>query len=58
MSVDNFKFINHRGLSLSGRIYSGNSNHKSGLIFSHGLFSSKDGYKNNKNSRYHNRFRV
>ncbi len=45
MSVDNFKFINHRGLSLSGRIYSGNSNHKSGLIFSHGLFSSKDGYK-------------
>lgn len=45
MPVEDFKFINNRGLDLAGRIYSSKSNTKSGVIFSHGLFSSKDGYK-------------
>lgn len=45
MLIENFKFLNHHGLELAGRIYRQNTDCKSGLIFSHGLFSSKDGYK-------------
>jgi len=45
MIIEDFKFLNHRGLQLAGRIYSGNGSTESGVIFSHGLFSSKDGYK-------------
>lgn len=45
MKTGNFHFSNRRGYSLAGRIYSDNDNIKSGVIFSHGLFSSKDGYK-------------
>ena len=45
MLIDNFKFLNNRGVELAGRIYRKNDDYKSGVIFSHGLFSSKDGYK-------------
>ncbi len=45
MIIDNFKFRNHRDVELAGRIYRKNSDQKDGVIFSHGLFSSKDGYK-------------
>ncbi len=45
MQIDNFKFLNSRGIELAGRIYRKNSGLKQGVIFSHGLFSSKDGYK-------------
>ena len=44
MEIVNFKFLNSRNIELAGRIYSKNKN-ISGVIFSHGLFSSKDGYK-------------
>ena len=33
------------GLSLAGRWYPGDENNKKAVIFSHGLFSTKDGYK-------------
>ena len=45
MLIDNFKFLNNRGVELAGRIYRKNTGVTSGVIFSHGLFSSKDGYK-------------
>lgn len=45
MNIENFTFLNSRGIQLAGRIYSENNNITSGVIFSHGLFSSKDGYK-------------
>ena len=45
MLIDNFKFKNQRGVELAGRIYSKDKESRSGVIFSHGLFSSKDGYK-------------
>ncbi len=45
MIIDNFKFKNLRGIELAGRIYRKNEDQKAGVIFSHGLFSSKDGYK-------------
>jgi len=45
MQIENFKFQNRRGIELAGRIYSLNDDNKTGVIFSHGLFSSKDGYK-------------
>ncbi len=45
MIIDNFKFRNQREVELSGRIYRTKSDQKAGVIFSHGLFSSKDGYK-------------
>jgi putative redox protein len=44
MQINNFKFLNKSNVELAGRIYK-NSNTVSGVIFSHGLFSSKDGYK-------------
>ena len=43
MEIVNFTFLNSRNIELAGRIYKKNS--LSGVIFSHGLFSSKDGYK-------------
>jgi hypothetical protein len=45
MLIDNFTFKNDRGVELAGRIYRADDVSKSGVIFSHGLFSSKDGYK-------------
>lgn len=45
MIIDNFKFRNRRDVELAGRIYRTKSDQKDGVIFSHGLFSSKDGYK-------------
>jgi len=45
MLIENFKFFNPHGVELAGRIYKKNDDQKSGVIFSHGLFSSKDGYK-------------
>ncbi len=45
MSIENFTFRNMAGLDLSARIYFPDSRCDSGVIFSHGLYSSKDGYK-------------
>lgn len=45
MEIENFTFINSGGLKLAARIYYKDRYNKNGLIFSHGLFSSKDGYK-------------
>jgi pimeloyl-ACP methyl ester carboxylesterase len=45
MIIDEFRFKNSSGTELSARIYRKNNDFKSGIIFSHGLFSSKDGYK-------------
>lgn len=45
MKIDNFTFMNLAGLNLSARIYSPDSPCERGVIFSHGLYSSKDGYK-------------
>ena len=44
METVNFTFLNNRNIELAGRIYK-NNNSSAGVIFSHGLFSSKDGYK-------------
>ena len=38
-------FSNSRGARLSGRIYSAEGGENKGVIFCHGLFSTKDGYK-------------
>jgi len=45
MIIENFKFKNLRNIELAGRIYRKSEDQKTGVIFSHGLFSSKDGYK-------------
>ena len=45
MHIENFRFLNSHGVELAGRIYRKNKDQKAGVIFSHGLFSSKDGYK-------------
>ncbi len=45
MNVENFTFRNMAGLDLSARIYYPAIQSGKGVIFSHGLFSSKDGYK-------------
>jgi putative redox protein len=45
MHIENFRFPNSHGVELAGRIYRKNEDQKAGVIFSHGLFSSKDGYK-------------
>jgi len=45
MNKKDFSFLNKKGISLSARIYSPEKETHSGVIFSHGLFSSKDGYK-------------
>jgi len=43
--IDNFTFRNMKGIELSARIYLPDVPCGKGVIFSHGLFSSKDGYK-------------
>ncbi len=45
MNITDIRFSNNKGLTLAGRIYSGDSPSKNGVIFCHGLFSSKDAYK-------------
>lgn len=40
-----FFFRNNRGLRLAGRIRHAAGASRTGIVFSHGLFSSKDGYK-------------
>jgi len=45
MNIENFTFRNMKGLDLSARIYSPDIPSDKGVIFSHGLYSSKDGYK-------------
>lgn len=45
MIREDFTFRNMSGLELSARIYSTDSPCDRGVIFSHGLYSSKDGYK-------------
>lgn len=45
MEIENFTFPNSIGHKLAARIYSKDKHNKNGVIFSHGLFSSKDGYK-------------
>lgn len=45
MEIENFTFLNSEGLNLAARIYYKDKYNKNGVIFSHGLFSSKDGYK-------------
>lgn len=45
MEIENFTFFNSTGLKLAARIYFKDKYNKNGVIFSHGLFSSKDGYK-------------
>ena len=45
MIIENVTFHNNKKQQMSGRIYSDNNKSRTGLIFSHGLFSSKDGYK-------------
>lgn len=45
MNIEDFLFNNSRGQKLAARLYYKDRNNKKGVIFSHGLFSSKDGYK-------------
>ncbi|MFA5519728.1 MAG: alpha/beta hydrolase [Spirochaetota bacterium] len=45
MEIENFTFPNSIGHKLAARIYLKDKYNKNGVIFSHGLFSSKDGYK-------------
>jgi hypothetical protein len=45
MSVEEITFENNLNKRLSGRIYRPDKPGDTGVVFSHGLFSSKDGYK-------------
>ena len=45
MTVEDIQFENNLGQRLSGRIYRPDNPVDIGVVFSHGLFSSKDGYK-------------
>jgi putative redox protein len=45
MTVEEIKFENNLSQRLAGRIYRPDTPGNIGVIFSHGLFSSKDGYK-------------
>lgn len=45
ISVEDIYFNNNRGRRLAGKIYRSENAGDAGVIFSHGLFSSKDGYK-------------
>jgi len=45
MITENLYFYNNRGQRIAGRIYRDEEMSKKGVIFCHGLFSSKDGYK-------------
>lgn len=52
MNIENFSFRNSLGQELAARIYYKDRNVKRGVVFSHGLFSSKDGYKITKMAEY------
>lgn len=43
--IEDISFTNNEGRHLAGRIYRSAGAGDTGVIFSHGLFSSKDGYK-------------
>jgi pimeloyl-ACP methyl ester carboxylesterase len=45
MRTEDVFFNNTRGARLSGKIYSGAAASEKGVVFCHGLFSTKDGYK-------------
>ena len=45
MIKEKISFKNNLSQNISARIYHGDEKSKKGLIFSHGLFSTKDGYK-------------
>jgi len=45
MNIANVTFNNNNGVRIAGRLYSSELNTGAGVIFSHGLFSNKDGYK-------------
>ncbi len=45
ISAEDIFFTNNLGRRLAGRIYRSESYDDTGIIFSHGLFSTKDGYK-------------
>jgi pimeloyl-ACP methyl ester carboxylesterase len=45
MTVEDIHFDNNLNQRLSGRIYKPDNPGDAGVVFSHGLFSSKDGYK-------------
>lgn len=45
MAPRNLSFRNNRGWLLEGRLYGPATGAAAGIIFSHGLFASKDGYK-------------
>jgi len=45
MNIESISFKNNKGKNLFGRIYSNEKSGSMGLVFCHGLFSSKDGYK-------------
>jgi dienelactone hydrolase len=52
MEIENFTFSNSRGQELAARIYYNDRSMRRGVLFSHGLFSSKDGYKITKMAEY------
>jgi pimeloyl-ACP methyl ester carboxylesterase len=45
IAVESIAFSNNAGRRLAGRIYRDDKAGDTGIIFSHGLFSNKDGYK-------------
>ncbi|HOP61975.1 MAG TPA: alpha/beta hydrolase [Spirochaetota bacterium] len=45
MKSENFTFRNRAGIDLAARIYLPENPGRKGVLFSHGLYSSKDGYK-------------
>lgn len=45
MKTENFTFRNVDEMELAARLYYNDSLNEKGVLFSHGLFSSKDGYK-------------
>jgi pimeloyl-ACP methyl ester carboxylesterase len=45
MITENIHFYNSKNQKIAGRIYRGETTSDNGVIYSHGLFSSKDGYK-------------
>ncbi len=51
MIVENVQILNTRGKNLAGRIYLPEKRNGAGVVFSHGLFSTKDGYKITRLSR-------
>jgi uncharacterized protein len=45
MTVEEINFTTSTGRSLSGRLYGPGADGDTGIVFSHGLFANKDGYK-------------